>query len=129
MTGLRLEHDWFPLPLPPGVEIGPRSWVYSSFAFIHCKSRRPRCVRIGADSGVYHTTFFELGPEGEVEIGDFCSIVGAIIATNGRVAIQDHVFVAHEVVIADGPFAAPPGAAAGGQGPRATIEIGINAWI
>jgi acetyltransferase-like isoleucine patch superfamily enzyme len=105
-----LEHDWFPRPLPDGVQIGDRSWLYSSYAFHHNRGR----VRIGADCGVYNGTQFELGPDGEAEIEDFCTVVGAIIATDGRVRIGHHTFIAHEVVIATSPFALPPGA--GGSG-------------
>jgi acetyltransferase-like isoleucine patch superfamily enzyme len=126
----RLEHDWFPAPLPAGVEIGPRSWVHSAHAFQHYASRRDPGVRIGHDSGVYVGTYFELGPEGQVEIGDYCSVVGAIIATNGRVKIGSHSFVAHEVVIADTAAATPPDARERVAWPAgASIEIGDTAWI
>src|SRR5262245_48465492 len=104
---LTLEHDWFSQPLPRGVQIGPRSWIYSSFAFLHCHSRRPAPVRIGSDSGIYHGSFFELGSDGEVEIGDFCALVGAVICTNRRIVIEDYVFIAHDVVLADN-FACVP---------------------
>jgi acetyltransferase-like isoleucine patch superfamily enzyme len=125
--GARLEHDWFPRPLPENVELGDRSWLFSSYAFLHCHSQRQCAVRIGEDSGVYIGTQFELGPHGEVAIGRFCTIVGAIIRTNGRVSIGDHTFVAHEVVMADAHAALPP---AGSPEPRAApIEIGSTVWI
>lgn len=118
-----LAHDWFPRPLPERVQIGPRSWLYSSYAFHHSHG----AVSIGADCGVYNGTQFELGPDGAVEIGDFCTVVGAIIATNGRVTIGDHTFIAHEVVIAGTPFALPPAEAAASR--SAPIEIGAGVWI
>jgi acetyltransferase-like isoleucine patch superfamily enzyme len=118
-----LAHDWFPGPVPGRLAIGEHSWLYSSYA-LH---RGYGEVRIGPDSGVYNGTHFELGPEGEVEIGRFCTIVGAIIRTNGRVAIGDHTFIAHEVVIADTAFATPP---RGGPEPAgAGVQIGAGAWI
>jgi acetyltransferase-like isoleucine patch superfamily enzyme len=118
-----LEHDWFPRPLPAGAAIAQRSWLYSSYAFHHCYGS----VRIGPDSGVYNGTFFDLGPDGAVEIGQFCTLVGAIIATNGRVVIGDHTFIAHEVVLADSPFARPP---SGNEQPRSPeLVIGAGAWI
>lgn len=118
-----LAHDWFPRPLPEQARLGDRTWLYSSYAFHHSFG----VVSIGADCGVYNGTQFELGPEAEVEIGDFCTLVGAIIATNGRVSIGDHSFIAHEVVIASTPFAVPP---TGSPGPScAPIEIGAGAWI
>jgi acetyltransferase-like isoleucine patch superfamily enzyme len=124
----RLEHDWFPADLPDNVEIGPRSWVHSAHAFQHFASRRDPGVRIGRDTGVYVGTYFELGPEGQVTIGDYCSVVGAIIATNGEVTIGDHSFVAHEVVIADEPAATPPDARPARAG-AAAVEIGPTAWV
>ena len=128
-----LEHDWYPRPIPANVAIGARSWLYSSFAFVHYRSQRAVGVRIGNDSGVYHGSFFDLGPDGEVEIGDFCTLVGAIIATNTRVAIRDYAFIAHEVVIAD-TFAAIPFPVIAYDGPSrvgssAGVIIGRNSWI
>jgi acetyltransferase-like isoleucine patch superfamily enzyme len=84
-------------------------------------------VRIGEDSGVYIGTQFELGPHGEVEIGRFCTIVGAIFRTNGPVSIGDHTFVAHEVVMADAHAALPPDGSP--EPPAETIEIGNTVWI
>ena len=129
-----LPHDWFPAPLPANVELGEGSWLYSSFAFLHCRSRRARAVRVGKSSGIYNGTFFELGPDGEVSIGDYCTLVGAIIATNGRVRIGDYCFVAHEVVITDGPFATPARAlheetAAPAGDPVECITLGNDVWV
>jgi acetyltransferase-like isoleucine patch superfamily enzyme len=124
-----LDHDWFPVPLPDNVILGERSWLYSAYAFVHCRSRRPHAVRVGRDSGVYHGSFFDLGPRGEVMVGDFCTLVGAVFACNSRVIIGDYVFIAHEVTFAD-EFAATPGAGADGAGePRTSIVLGDNSWI
>jgi acetyltransferase-like isoleucine patch superfamily enzyme len=127
-----LPHDWFPRPLPPNVMIGPRSWVYSSFAFLHCRSRRPCAVRVGQDSGVYHGTFFELGACGEVEVGNYCTIVGAVIRTDRRVVIEDYALVSHEVVIADTVAPAPPGESEALTEPRLSamsVAVRRNAWV
>ena len=129
-----LPHDWFPQPLPDNVVLGPRSWCYSAFAFSHYRSRRPLGVRVGSDSGIYHGTFFDLGPEGEVEIGNYCTLVGAIISTNGRVVIGDYSFIAHEVVLAEAvaakPFPDVPASSPANSHLRAPqIRIGVNCWI
>ncbi|HEX3148116.1 MAG TPA: acyltransferase [Gemmataceae bacterium] len=124
-----LEHDWFPRPLPANVVIGERSWIYSSFAFAHCRSRRAVAVRIGNDSGIYHGSFFDLGPLGEVAIGNFCTLVGAVFACNSRITIGDYVFIAHEVTFADS-FAAVPGIGPNdGADGETTIVLGENCWI
>jgi acetyltransferase-like isoleucine patch superfamily enzyme len=127
-----LDHDWFPRPVPANVLLGARSWLYSSFAFIHYQSRRPCGVRVGHDSGLYDSTFFELGPSGEVEIGNYCTVVGAIFACNSRVVIEDYALIAHDVVLADTPAAVPPDhhvREADPPAPATTIVIGENSWI
>ena len=131
-----LPHDWFPESLPDNVFLGERSWLYSSFAFRHYRSRRPVGVKVGHDTGLYNGTFFDLGPSGEVSIGNYCTLVGAIICSDHRIVIQDYVFVAHEVVLADifaaAPFEEPEKQAEGKVGtpdPRMSILIGENAWI
>lgn len=130
-----LPHDWFPRPLPANVVIGERSWCYSSFSCSHYRSRRPCGVRVGHDSGIYHGTFFDLGPDGEVEIGNYATVVGAIISTNARVVIGDYAFISHEVVLADS-FAAQPFAEQSATETRnisvpttTNIQLAKNCWI
>jgi hypothetical protein len=96
-----VEEDWFPRPLPDNVVIGERSWLYSSFAFLHYGSERPCGLRVGRDTGIYQETFFDLGPCGEVVVGDYCTLAGPIFATNGRVVIGDYALISREVVFAD----------------------------
>ena len=130
-----LEHDWFPRPLPSNIVIGERSWLYSAYAFVHYRSERPCGLRVGHDTGIYIETFLDLGPGGEVEIGDFCTLAGPIISTNGRVVIGDYTLISREVVIADSFAALPPGRSpdpgwdAGPAPSEACILIGENAWI
>ncbi len=135
-----LEHDWFPEPLPPNVQLGERSWLYSTYAFRHFQSRQDRGLTVGNDTGLYKGTFFDLGPDGEVVIGNFCTVVGAIICTNARVVIQDYALIAHDVVIADSPVSTPVWeptkltASASGYEPSSgvshnSIFIGENVWI
>jgi acetyltransferase-like isoleucine patch superfamily enzyme len=119
-----LEHDWFPRPLPDRVTFGEGTWIYSSFAFVH--DRSDGRVTVGRHSGVYNGSFFDLGESGEVRIGDYCTVVGAVFATNGLVVIEDFAFIAHEVTVAD-THAATPGPAVPAVGPG--IVIGENAWI
>lgn len=128
-----LTHDWFPSPLPPNVEIGEGSWLYSTFAFLHCRSRQPRPVRIGKSCGVYNGSFFDLGPRGEVTIGDFSALVGVIFATNGRVRIGNYCFLAHEVIIAD-EYAATPTSARDApatleEAPFESVTLGDDVWV
>ncbi len=131
MKPAQLPHDWFPQPLPSNVVLGERSWCYSSFSCLHYQSQRG--VRVGHDSGIYHGTFFDLGPEGEVEIGNYATLVGAIISTNSKVVIGDYAFLAHEVVLADSfcatPFKTSQRDVTGAVESRPSILIGENSWV
>ena len=133
----RLDHDWFSEPLPENVQLGERTWLYSTYAFRHYRSQMPVGVRAGHDTGLYNGTFFDLGPQGEVTIGDFSTIVGAIISTNGRVSIGDYCFIAHEVILANSAFTVPQDASVAMShgrrdatpGASPDIRLGDNVWV
>jgi acetyltransferase-like isoleucine patch superfamily enzyme len=130
----RLSHDWYPRPLPPNVLIGEGSWVYSAFAFIHFRAMGDHAVRIGSHSGIYHGSFFDLGPNGRLDIGDYSALVGVTIAADSTVRIGSYCFLAHEVVIADAQAAVPPRPAAARRSSFPTdaspsVTIDDNAWI
>jgi acetyltransferase-like isoleucine patch superfamily enzyme len=132
--GTVLTHDWYPRPLPANVVIGERSWVYSSFAFLNYRSRRPCGLRVGHDSGIYIGSMFDLGLDGEVEIGSYCTIAGAIVSSNRRIVIGDYALVSFQVMIADSFIAVPADSARElCRDPPSALEIGVvvgeNAWI
>ena len=127
--------DWFPRELPQGFRTGERSFVVSSYTCLHCAEGGKNRVTIGDDTGIYHGSFFELGPRAHVSVGNFCTLVGAIIRAEREVSIGNYVFIAHEVVITDCEHAArasvqrsagrlPPGNCA----PR-PVHIGNDVWI
>ncbi|XGB42399.1 MAG: acyltransferase [Nodosilinea sp. LVE1205-7] len=134
MTPLRLDHDWFPDPLPANIDLGERNWLCSSFAFRHYQSQRPLGLTTGHDTGIYSNSFFHLGPRGQVTIGNYCTLVGVIVCTNGSVVIGDYSFISHEVVLAD-TYAATPFSARCRPEDTSTspdqpaILIGKNVWI
>lgn len=128
--GAIMAGDWFPRPLPANIELGERSWLHSAYAFLHYQSRRRCGLRVGADSGMYAETFFDLGPDGEVEIGACCTLAGPVIATNRRIVIGDYVLISREVVIADEAAAVPAPTSLTPSGDRApSITIGDLCWI
>ena len=129
-----LPHDWYPGEVPSNVTLGERSSLYSSIAFLHHCSEREPSVRIGPRSGVYAGTYFDLGPGGEVQIGKYCSVVGTIFSSNGRIVVGDYTFIAHGVVIADSFAAVPPEVPIArhedrAQYPPRAVTIGQDVWI
>lgn len=122
-----LAHDWYPAPLPDGVSLGEGSWLYSAFAFLHCRSRKAAAVTVGRCCGIYNGCFFDLGPSGEVSIGDYSALVGVIVQTNGAVAIGNYCFLAHEVVIADTFAAVPPDDTLSASDD--CVHLGDDVWV
>ena len=119
---VRLADDWFPRALPAGMEVGARSFVVSSYAFLHAPASAT--IRIGSDTGVYHGTFFELGTAARVAIGDYCTLVGAILRIESELRIGNYALIAHEVVITDGEHLGSARCVV----PR-PIMIGDDVWI
>ena len=118
----RLANDWFPRDLPAGLAIGSRSFLISSYVFLH--TAPTATIRIGDDTGIYHGTFFELGAAAQVTIGDYCTLVGAILRVESELRIGNYVLISHEVVITD---CESPGFTRR-QSPR-PITVGDNVWI
>lgn len=133
MTGVTLDHDWFPHPLPDNIEIGERTWIYSSFAFVHYASTRPVGLRLGNDCGVYVGTHFDLGPGAEVSLGDFSLFGGTTIATDHRITIGTHALISFGVVFADSYAAIPsrssPWVDRMDERTDPDIELGDNVWV
>jgi acetyltransferase-like isoleucine patch superfamily enzyme len=128
MKDYHLPYDWLAAPIPDNIAFGEHCWIYSSYAFLRFRSRQKIGLCIGHDSGVYIGTMFDVGPDGKVEVGDFSTLVGPIISTNGTVTIGSYAFIAHEVAIADHFAAVPPGNQMPGPG-SALVVVGDNTWI
>ena len=126
-----LDHDWYGVPVPQNVRFGSDAWIYSTYAFSHCRSKRNPAITVGRSTGLYNGTHFELGPKGRVSVGDFTTVNGAIIATNGDVQIGSHVLISWNVTLAEHAFALPPAEYTGQhQRPHSKpIVIGDDCWI
>jgi acetyltransferase-like isoleucine patch superfamily enzyme len=128
-----LPHDWYPAAVPDNVVFGEQTWCYSSFAFVHYRSVRECGLRVGHHTGIYAGCQFEVGPAGQVEIGDYCTLVGATIATRERLIIGNYTFIAHDVVLADAFCSVPPTSSqplppwAASDTPA--ISLGDDVWI
>lgn len=122
----RLEHDWFSRPLPANVTLDEGSWLHSSYAFLHCRSRRG--VHIGRHSGVYIGTVFNLTEAGTVTIGEHTTIAGVTFTGAVEVTIGDHVLMSYEVLVSDDGVGLPPAVHRGDREP-VPITVGSNAWI
>lgn len=134
-AGPVLPDDWFPRALPSGLTLGERSFLISSYAFLHCVPGSGNHIDIGDDSGIYLNTFFELGPLARVSIGRFCTLVAPIIRAEREVTIGDFALISHGVVITDCEHAgravrrASPGSDLPFNCEPRPVHIGNDVWI
>ena len=130
---MKLDHDWFPGEVPANVVVGDGSYVHSSYSFHHFRSRRPCGLRVGENSSLYEDASFELGPSGEVEIGDYTMLFGGKFVANTRIVVGSYTLISYETYFADefAPVPPPDDPAPGDEvgAPETTISIGDVCWI
>jgi acetyltransferase-like isoleucine patch superfamily enzyme len=129
---VRLEHDWWPADVPANVVVAPGAYIHSSFSFHHYRSTRPCGLRVGANSSLYEDASFELGQNGEVEIGEYTMLFGGKFIANTRISVGSYTLVSYETYITDVSTPLPPidpvTTHAEGE-PPTSVSIGDVCWI
>ena len=130
---MKLAHDWFPGEIPDNVVLGDGVYVDSSYSFHHFRSQRPVGLRVGANSSLYEDASFELGPDGEVEVGTFTMLFGGKFNANSRIEIGDYTLISYETYFADtfapiSPTDPSAPTVTTGQ-PATSISVGSVCWI
>ena len=130
---MKLAHDWSPAEVPDNVEVGEGAYVHSALCFQHCMSTRPHAVRVGANAGLYDDVSFDLGPDGEVDIGEYSLLYGGKFNTNARIVVGSFTMISYETYLADTFDAVPHVDATFRSGtsrpPETVIEVGELCWI
>jgi acetyltransferase-like isoleucine patch superfamily enzyme len=139
-----LSWDWYPGSIPDNVEVADGAYVETTFSF-HCyRSKAPVGVRIGRGASTYLGTMFDVGPRGQVTLGEYALVHGARIICDASVEIGDYALISWNVVLMDTyrvPFdvqgrreeleraAGRNPRFLGGDVPARPIRIGANVWI
>jgi len=131
---MRLDHDWLELDIPANVVLGEGAYLYSAHAFLRYRSEADVGLRIGRHTAVYDATMFDLGPRGQLELGDYCVVNSPIIAVDSRVVIGSFAYISYEVYLADSAAQLPPPCLPSSpedNRPEAepSIVIGDDCWI
>jgi acetyltransferase-like isoleucine patch superfamily enzyme len=119
--------------LPDNVVVGEGSHILTLDSFAHYRSRQRPGVSVGSNTGVYYV-YFDLGINGSVIVGNYCTLQGFVICVNSHVEIGDYALIGFGVTLADDPFAVPPVAAVAQPGfnpaiPELSIRVGSNTWV
>ena len=140
----KLPWDWYTGSIPGNVVLDETAYVESSFSFSLFRSEAPVGVRLGRGASIYLGTMFDVGPQGQVRLGDYALVHGARIICDSQVEIGDYTLVSWNVVIMDTyrtplslperrrelervPLRVPRRFDAGG--PAEPVRIGRNVWI
>lgn len=94
---------WTHGKLPDNVYLGAGSVISETHAFRRFMSRRAEALVIGEQctmDGVH----FAVGPEGRVEIGDYCYFTNAVLLCELEVRIGRYVMIGWNATIADSDF-------------------------
>ncbi len=103
VPGARLPGDWTPEAIPQNVTAGEESVIDSAFCFKHYRARGPVGLRVGHHVTIWRTSL-AVGPEGRIEIGDYCYLANAALVCSQAITLGSYVFVAGGVTIADSDF-------------------------
>ena len=96
--------EWDYATLPANVALGERCWIERRESFERFRSERDRGVALGPGTQVYGWTVFNVEPEGCVEAGEDCVLVGAVFMCQERITLGRDVVVSYQVTIADSDF-------------------------
>jgi acetyltransferase-like isoleucine patch superfamily enzyme len=139
-----LPWDWYPGTIPQNISVDQSAYFETSYSFLLYRSELAEGLRVGRGSATYKGTMFDVGPQGQVRVGEFCCIHGARFICDSEITIGDYALISWNVVLMDNygvcldvaerrkqlqllPFDGqrrmPRGA------PAKPIHIGRNVWI
>lgn len=96
--------DWDYRTLPASVTLGPGCFLERKASFLRYRSAQPVGLSLGANVTVYTWTEFNIEPTGSVDVGDDCTLVGAIFMCADHIRLGNRVVVSYHVTIADSDF-------------------------
>lgn len=145
MQGTRtLPWDWYPGTLPDNALIDETAFIETTYSFFLYRSQTAVGFKMGYGAATYLGTMFDVGPHGQVQLGDYALVHGAWIICEAAVTIGDHALISWNVVIMDSyrlpfdragrrylleriPLGLPRRIT--GAIPARPIHIGCNVWI
>ncbi|HMP81816.1 MAG TPA: acyltransferase [Verrucomicrobiota bacterium] len=111
MSGLIGENEfkaitggWDYAALPKNVRVGADCFLERRDSFKRFRSTREPGLTLGDRVKVYTWTEFNIEPSGAVEVGDDCTLVGAVFMCAESIRIGKRVVVSYNVTIADSDF-------------------------
>lgn len=99
-----LTGQWDYSSLPANVRIGRDCYLEDRKSFQRFRSEQNPGLVIGDRVKAYNWSAFSVEPTGYLEIGDDCTLTGAVFWCAGRIVLGRRVSISHHVMIADSDF-------------------------
>jgi acetyltransferase-like isoleucine patch superfamily enzyme len=99
-----VEDDWWKEPIPPNVEFGEGFYCETAQVFRFLRNRKSGAIKIGKHSSVYAGCSFSVGVEGQVTVGDFTLLNGALVMCEDKIDIGSNCLISWNVGMADSDF-------------------------
>jgi len=96
-----LSWDWHPGAIPENVVYDQTAYLETSYSFLLCRSQAAAAVQIGRGTSIYLGVMFDVGPRGNVRVGDYCLLNGARIICDSEITIGDYCLISWNVVLMD----------------------------
>jgi len=96
----KLPHDWYPGTIPPNVCVCNTAYLGTSYSFQEYHSTVSIGLRIGRGASL-DKTVLDVGPNGQVSLGEFAFVSSARIICDSEVEIGDYALIGWNVVIMD----------------------------
>ncbi len=144
LSSRTLPWDWYGGTIPGNVELQGETHLETTYSFLHYRSEMNPGLSLGNGSTVYLGTMFDIGPRGQVTIGQYALVHGAWIICDTAVEIGDYALISWNVVLMDS-YRAPLDPASrrpelrrlsersrrrpDAAGVARPIRIGRNVWI
>jgi acetyltransferase-like isoleucine patch superfamily enzyme len=97
----RIPGDWFDGTIPDNVSLEETACLETAFYFAEYCSQAEVGVRLGRGASAYGGTMFDVGPKGQVEVGEFTLLNGVRIICEGHVEIGSHCLISWNTVLMD----------------------------
>src|SRR5205823_5256367 len=94
----RLPADWYPGELPDNILVDATAYVGSSQSFTRFHSRQPAGLALGRGAFLGDGAILDVGPEGQVVVGEFALITSACIICDCQVRIDAYAMIAWNAV-------------------------------
>lgn len=116
-----IRDDWYAGKVPRNILVEAQACIETSRSFLRFRSEREQALIVRAGACLYNPTL-DVGPQGQITIGENALISSAMIQCDGEVTIGALTMFAWNVVVMD-CYRGCPGAE------PAAVHIGSNVWL